>query len=303
MPEYRAFGLRLKSQVELEDLGSTGPVIAGPPVSIVLGPVPDPPADASEVGPTLHVHQGDVTLGVPGLARFLIRDGREVIIAPDAGTSTIDFAPMLTGSVLALVCHQRGLLPVRASAVQVQDGGVLFVGPPCVGKSTVAAALCGRGHPLIADDLCVIHAEDKGQPLAYPGPPCLRLWEDSLAGSGARHEALRRVRPQIDKYVVPVMGSSRAVHVRHVVVIDVQGRDREFDRRVGIDAVTVVIASSWMPRVLDALGATARHFELSAAVARSAAIWHWTRPDSVAKLPGALAGLEAAWRAAVRSMT
>jgi len=303
MPEYRAFGLRLQSDFELPHLDTTGPVIPGPATIVMAGRVADPPADAHEVGPTLHVYGGgEMTFVVPGLARFLIREGREVIVAPDDDVATIDFASVLTGPVLALVCHQRGLLPLHASAVEVIDGCVLFVGPPCVGKSTVAAVLCRRGHSLIADDLCVVHAEGGNPPVAYPGPPSLRLWKDTLTALGVQPDRLPPVRPGIDKYVLPVPHAGRAVQVRHVVVIDSVEHRQGVDRHIGIDAVAVLMAHCWIPGVVRPLGATERHFRLTAAVAKAAAIWHWSRPDDIAMLPGSLAGLEAAWRATVRNV-
>ncbi len=301
MPEYRAFGLQLRSQFELPGLQGSGPLIPGQPVGIGAGPVPDPPAGAVAVGPNVHLEADSITLGVPGLARFLVRGGRDITVAAAPGAGAIDFAPVLLGPVLALLGHQRGLLPVHASGVQVQHGCVLLVGPPCSGKSTIAAALCRRGHPLVADDLCMVHVPADGSPSVFPGPASAGLWKDALHAMDVAPENLRPVRPGLEKFALPLPGATRAAPVRHMVVIHGVRGDRDDEREVGIDAVATVIEHTWMPRLLGPLGSVGRHFRMAAAVANAAAIWHWSRPEGIRRLPGAISGLEAAWRATGRS--
>ncbi len=71
----------------------------------------------------------------------------------------------LLGAVFGALCHQRGITPLHASAIDVADGCVAFVGASGAGKSTLVAALARRGHQIIADDECFLQLETGGEVL------------------------------------------------------------------------------------------------------------------------------------------
>ena len=302
MRECTVSGLRIASRLALPGVPVSGPLIGGPPVEIDTEDPGAPPADARAASPILHVAGSTAWFDVPGL-RCRIGEGRRVSIGLPPGAPTGDIAGTLLGPALAVVCHQRGLLPLHASSIQVDGGCVVFVGRAYAGKSAVAAALCGRGHALVADDLCVIQLDERGVPMVFPGTPFLRLSRETMAGLGRPVEQIAQVRPGVEKLLIPARLSERALPVRHVVVIDADERaGSAVDRRIGLDAISVIVASTWHVRAVRAFGNAATHFAQCAAVAERAAIWRWSRPHGVRLLPGALAGLEAAWRAVDRSI-
>src|SRR6185437_8241442 len=101
------------------------------------------------------------------------------------------------GPVQAILWHQRGLLPLHASAISVNGKAVALAGPSGVGKSTLAAALVGN-HAVLADDICIIDPSDR--PTMLPSTPRLRLWREALDHFHIPVTSLPRALSRREKY-------------------------------------------------------------------------------------------------------
>jgi hypothetical protein len=109
-----------------------------------------------------------------------------------------DVASYLLGPVLGLVLRLRGVTCLHASAIAFGNFAAAFVGSEGAGKSTTAAALAHRGHPVVSDDIVALVEQD-GAFFVLPAYPYLCLWPDSvklLYGSG---DALPPFSPTWDK--------------------------------------------------------------------------------------------------------
>jgi len=104
--------------------------------------------DASKKGATWQIAGDRFLFQVPGVARFLLRGGREILFEAAPGVQAGDVSAFVIGTVFGILLHQRGEIVLHASAVRVNDRAVLFCGPSGAGKSTLAAALAQRGFPL-----------------------------------------------------------------------------------------------------------------------------------------------------------
>ena len=96
------------------------------------------------------------------MASYRVSHGCEILIQPDAGALEQDVRGYLLGSIFAVLCHQRGLLPLHASAVAYQGGVAAFLANSGHGKSSMAAHLAGRGFPVVADDVCLVDVRGEG---------------------------------------------------------------------------------------------------------------------------------------------
>lgn len=112
-------------------------------------------------------------------AVFAIDDARSVITCRPIGRTHVDaWRPVLLNQLFPLLLGDARLV-LHASAVATPSGAMAFVGPPGIGKSTLAAALAVRGLPLITDDFLVID-QSGPTPVAIPSRVEPRLWPDSV---------------------------------------------------------------------------------------------------------------------------
>ncbi len=116
---------------------------------------------------------------IPGVCIFSIRDGCEIVIEPAPATDSVELRNYLFGTGLGLICHQRGVFPLHGSCLRFGSHAVIFSGDSGAGKSTLAAALARRGHPLLADDVCVLENR-AGSWVVRPAFPRVKLWPTSF---------------------------------------------------------------------------------------------------------------------------
>ena len=96
----------------------------------------------------------------------------EALPAPGVPATSIEHR--LVSVIIPLLLAERGDLVIHASAVDTEEGAVLFAGPSGRGKSTTVAALARAGLPTLAEDGLVVELAGDG-PLAWPGARGIRL--------------------------------------------------------------------------------------------------------------------------------
>src|SRR5262249_39384572 len=130
-------------------------------------------------------HSGEGWLiKIEGVADFEVIGGRQVRIWPALGAGPKDIEIFLFGLVWATLCHQRGLLPLHASAVTTKGGITAFAGPSGAGKSTTAALMSLFGYELVTDDMLPISVNREAEPGAWPYLRRLKLQDDPIRQLG-----------------------------------------------------------------------------------------------------------------------
>jgi hypothetical protein len=171
---YSAYGLRIQSEVALPELAAADPGDGPPDVTLGLGNV-------DQFLASLDADTEVNSLEVDSLGRFVVADGRQVIVelcSPEV-SQTKYFRRTVENQVLALLLLQRGLLVLHASAVAVGGRAVVFIGPRGAGKSTTAAAFHTQGYPVLADDIVGVRVDEE-PPTVVPGVPQLRLGAEAV---------------------------------------------------------------------------------------------------------------------------
>lgn len=201
MYSYELYGLAVESSLPLPELIPAS--FTSPDVIIREAKTPTSLENASGRGALYEINRRQMLMKLDNVANYLVSDGREIIIerlpAVDDATTRL----FLFTSAMGALLHQRGMLPLHASSIETPYGAVLFTGQSGIGKSTTAALFRQRGYTILADDVTVISLID-GKPMAVPGFPQMKLWEDSLVKLGEEAQSLKRIRPEIEKYVVPI---------------------------------------------------------------------------------------------------
>ena len=192
--DYTAYGLHVRSALALPFEPLPGPPAGAADVTIRFGPTPaalprlrdTDMMKPIESGMLWEAAPGAYLLHVPGLARYYVTAGRDIVIEP-CGGSAHAVSTFLTGTVLAALLQQRGLLTFHASAVATGTGAVLFMGKSGLGKSSLLAALVERGYAMLNDDVAAVEM-DAGCPRALGAFPSVRIWGGY--GGRARLEGL-----------------------------------------------------------------------------------------------------------------
>jgi len=233
---YTAFGLTIRSAFDLPELFETRrdesgdmPVDVPVDVTVSCGPVRDAaPEDSLRMGPYLWVAPDSFLLEIPDVARFLVEHGRHIKVETAPGIDAESVRVFLLGSAFGALLFQRGNLVLHGNAIDIDGRCMVCVGPSGAGKSTLAAAFAQRGYRVLADDVVPIDAGCA----ALPGLPRIKLWEDAADWLGIATDGLRRIRPNMAKYNMPLTlprnadTSRTAVPIRWIYVL---GQDNTLD--------------------------------------------------------------------------
>ncbi|NOX60444.1 MAG: hypothetical protein GXP42_00615 [Chloroflexi bacterium] len=200
---YRIYDLNLTSAIPLPELmPANGP----PDVHIRLGAVPRS-LEQPAIDGLIRQARRDVWLltaeHITG-ARFLVRQGREVVVERvGRGRDDVVRAFLLSSCMSALIM-QRGLPPLHGNALVGEQGAMLLSGNAGAGKSTLALALHLRGFRSLADDLSAIRMESDGACRVLPGYPSIKVWADACQRLGVNTSELKQIRPELHKYHYPI---------------------------------------------------------------------------------------------------
>ena len=289
---YTAYGLRIRSGIALP-FAAASPA-GEPDLDIRIGAV-----SATLAGPrfslrTWEAASGRFLMHVEGVARYFVREGREIVVEPtgdDAGARNT----FLLGSVFAACLKQRGILTLHASAVATDAGAVLFAGHSGIGKSTLLAALVDRDYPMLADDVTGIVPDGGGAPLALPAFPCVRLWSDAVEVLGWQGRTGERVREGMEKHQAPVACFREApLPVRAVVVLTRHNRDGvEVKTAPPVTAFERLARRVYRKRYARGLGREREQFRALVALAREVPVVQVKRPRggaSVARVADRIEG-------------
>jgi hypothetical protein len=276
--DYSLCGWRVTSEIELPEL----PRLEKPgetDIAIRFGAVPERFDDPILTTPTLQLNADGVALyRIRNVAAYLIENGRSITIAPELPRDAPDIRLFLLGSVVGLLCHQRGVLPIHAASVEIDGAAVAFAGCSGAGKSTLAAAFRRRGFRLLADDVTPMSLETMR---FLPGLRRIRLWADSARAAEWPTDRLERCRAGLEKFsqafddgfITAPLAPQALFHLGRLH--DADGGIM-IDRLHGLDAVKRLSRQVYrwqtfagsvgkpvaMSRAAQAAGGIPRHFEL-----------------------------------------
>ncbi|MGO4515586.1 hypothetical protein AB4Y89_07330 [Terriglobus sp. 2YAB30_2] len=238
MRQFNFYGYRLSSPWDLSWLQPwQEPEIASGEVALLEAEVPESLPDPVERGPFIQIgREGEVLLDVRHAGRFLLRNGREILVSPYGSPQSEAFQSFLTGSVAGLLFHQQSRLALHASAVVVRGRAILLSGWATVGKSALAAALMEQGAEFLSDDLCLVDVSREGAMIAA-GPPRIRLWPDVGDHLGFPKEASCPLRPGLRKFTLVTQVASPVRAGLLVRAEDAHHRSVHFARLRGMHSV------------------------------------------------------------------
>lgn len=292
---YVAYGLSIRSELPLPEL-TKGEAAAD--IIVRLGEVDRSVREAGEVttaetGVSIWAKANEACLFQEGLGACLVRGGREIIVDPEPGAQELSVRLLILSYALAVLVHQRGLLALHASAVEVNGEAVAFAGQAGGGKSTTAAALHARGYHMVADDLLAIDLGDgEARAILYPGSPQFKLWPEAAVALGDDPERLPRLRPGLEKRARRVTDGFRQtpLPLGRIYVLE-EGTALEITEISPAEALTELMSHSYYVPAI-ASGGASQQFLLCASLASKVPMRRLTRPRSIPGLPNLISLVE-----------
>jgi hypothetical protein len=304
---YRIAGLTVSSDVEMPGAYADGPGAQPAEIQVGEASVPEGLDNAVASGPTWAMRPDQFLLRVPGVARFLLTAGRSIAYERDPAAQPGDVAAFLVGAAFGILLHQRGLVVLHASGVELNGRAALFLGASGAGKSTLAAALAKRGYRLVTDDFCVISLDADGRPIVNPDGRLPKLWAQAIKHLDLGDRQGRPVRGRLAKFYVEPMATPTAAALPLPTGPVYALRETRGPLEAGIERPNVVDAAlllrqnAYRPRLIAQMDQGPLYFRVAAAIANSGGVFHLTRPMDFAAIPATIEQLERHWDgAAVR---
>jgi hypothetical protein len=276
---YMAYGLAILSSIPLPELSMLDGTESAQ-VRICAGPVAPRLEGRTGGGALYEVAPDKFLLCLDGVARYLVSGGAVITIDRAPGGDEDAVRLFLLGSVFGALLHQRGLVPLHASAIETPKGAVLFAGGSGSGKSAVAAAFHTRGYRVIADEICAING---GFPTAevVPAIPRLLLWPDIIEQVGS--PAVCPVRVNLKKYHMP-LETGFATHPSPIhalyILKGTNARECEISRAAGIEKFQELVDLTFRRQFLSGMCPEIAYFNRVAGLAREVSISRFWRPSS-----------------------
>lgn len=294
---YRMLGLLVHSAFELPELPGAQEDSGQPEIVIQKGAVSAGSGilEAEEEDAPYVVRPDRFFLERSHVGRYEVKNGETITVDVCSGVADVDVRVYLLGSVFGALCHQRGLLPLHASAIVHEGRAYAFGGPSGTGKSTISAGLCQRGFGFVADDVCPIDAGANRQPQILPSVRKLKLSEDSLRTLGFASEGHVRDHEDSPRYHVPVAEAAPSLPVPlHAVYMFrrvEEGPDLRIEEIPPAHAVRCLQHLTYMPRYPLAADRVDEHFLSCASLAARVALFEVFHRPGLERLADMLDGL------------
>ncbi len=279
---YTAYQLAIESDLALPELL---PAPAGQPagpvdVQIRLADIaPGGLPGGQQLGPFLWATPDSLWLEVPHIARFQVQGGHSILVAPAPSADEDSIRVFLLGSALGALLFQRGQLVLHGNAIRIGDQCMVCVGNSGAGKSTLAAGFMQRGYSVLADD--VVPVDRQGR--AVPGFPRIKLWQDTADQLQIDTGGLRRIRPHLEKFNLPLgpRFADQALPIRWVYLLDSGHVEQvEFAPIKGMERFMPLYDHTYRVRFLQGMALKGEHLQLCGQLAGQIRLAQVTRPTA-----------------------
>ena len=299
---YRISGLNVASAFDLPRIRGRG-ARQGDPAEVVIrqGPVPGDLPGATHVGPNWRIAGSRLLLDIPGIARFLLTDGREIVAEPETEARLLDIPIFILGTVFGILLHQRGAVVLHAAAgcARRRPGGGDVRDVRCRQVGGLPQPWRSAATRWSAT-ICAPSASTRsGAPLVNAGSGRqLRLWAQAINRLGLTARRGCAVRPSLQKFCVePAASRPDPLPIGAIYVL----REARPPHAAGIqpanvvDSALLVRRAAYRPLLIDCLGQGELYFRAAAKIAACASVFHLTRPLDFADMPNVISALEAHW--------
>lgn len=261
---YWLCGLRIASQIQLPQVEHAPMNSLQVDAEIRISPIRISPEELRYAAPGWRIGHKRLHLNVPEVAHFLIREGREILVEPLPDADASEITTLLLGPVFGALCHQRGLLPMQASAARYHNRCFAFLSDRSASRIMRPPPSQQNSSHILPDDVCIIDTRAQGGPLLYPGHRQARLWAQR---SGAQRERSNN-REGLSRSVSrpPPFNKERppqALPLSRLYVLCRHGSasSPSIERLPRPEALSQLVRSTYQPFLIELLGRDSTHLD------------------------------------------
>lgn len=199
--QYNISGIILSSDIFIEELIQTNGEFKTD-VFASYGDVPDSLETSNVDFPFIQANERQYLLVLENFAKYLIEDGNKITIESFGLATPKEVEMYLLTNLLGALSYQNDLLPMHGGVVDFNGEGVLITGSSGSGKSTILAGLMKAGHKVVTDDISIVRNENT-KSVVYPSFPYMFLWSSTLAKLKFDYSNLKKLRNDMEKYILP----------------------------------------------------------------------------------------------------
>ena len=290
MYSYKAFGLKILSEIELPELsdGDGGETFD---LQIKSGTFDLPPLQntqlfrrgiqatfASDTDENLYLHW-------EGIAAFKATNGNLLTVNPLIDDNNL-ISLFTVSEAIGLILFQRGLFLLHASAVQVGSEAWCFMGTPGAGKSTTAAAFIKAGCKLLSDDLTAIGFDSDGLAQIIPAYPQLKIWDKTVNGLDYAKVDMSPVSEGVNKFSYQPKADfpQEPVRLGAIFFLHKARNQKSLASLTAMQIPTETLKNFPLPTQLLTPEILRDHFRQSIQCSRSAQLWKKRRPEGFQNL-------------------
>lgn len=292
MYKYLAYGIPIVSTIELPALESISEAFEEQEIIFVSeGKVPDSlEKPAIETKPFSIFNENEFIYNVPEVARYYIKNGKEIIIERTNGDWSEVYL-FFYSNCLTAALFQRSLILFHVSGIFVDKNSVLlFAAPSGTGKSTTAVMLQQRGYAPFTDDTALLSVED-GKCYARASYPMMRLWQNTIDEQQILNEEEKfelRHDLELDKYGFMFHGQfvSDKVEIIGIVFLDADGNEMKTEKLKSSTAMQHLGNNIYRKQWLNGMKKQLIQFKQLTSIANTIPAWKAYRPKGQATFEG-----------------
>ncbi len=279
---YRAFGLILRSDIELPELTKITNNNNTLDVSIEYRDLKGYWEEIANNNRICLVKGNSVWLYIEGIAIFKIVDGKSIFVNPLDENREDQIRLYILGSCMCALLLQRQVLPIHGSAVVIRNKAYAIMGESGAGKSTLAKALLSKGYTLLSDDIIPVSMIN-GIPMVTPAYPQQKLWKESLDAFNVNTNQFSSIFDRETKFIVPVPSQFQSEPMPLSGIFElVKGEEKEVKIRPinKLEQVRKLYDHTFRQFLVNRLNLTEWHFHLTTAIANVTSMHQLIRPNN-----------------------
>lgn len=277
---YCAFGWSIESSLAFPELMPIDR-LENPDLRIRFASVPMSLENAVKPGINTFTKPGEFLLLINEHLRLQAIRGKDIRIDRNSEVEDDEIRVYLLASVFGAIAHQRGLLPIHASAIEYEGKAYLFTGLTGSGKSSIAAGFHEKGYNVYAEDLSSIVIGEEHSPQLNFGSIRIKLWADTMKQLGLDTSKYARIRSGLEKFSYPIqkpLNTSTIPVERIYIITPSQQASTQFIELNKKDRFRYTLAHTFRQRLIGGLGVEVAHFRMCEQLSNSISAFEFLRP-------------------------